>query len=164
MQPSTINQTSVFDSIYTVSELELFYKEVDLIASLLFKDSTPLETILTNTVSTEKKDGILSFLKEQQANLTNPVSIQEALIKLKTQGNLIPVVNLELAFEPTSTILKNISIWFLRRLQKKVLLSIRLERQILGGAYISFNGLYKDYTLKTKIDKYFEKGTAHESI
>lgn len=159
MNNKTVSQdVEIFDMIYSTSELQLFYKEVDKIISSLFTGSTTAEEKITAAVSPEKKDRIISFLKNSKVNLSNPVEIQEALLKLKKIGDSIPVVYLQLAFEPTEQILKNISLWFLRRTNKKVILNISLERQDIGGAYITFGGLYKDYTLRTKIDKYFDRG------
>lgn len=151
-------EMEIFDTIYSASELQLFYKEIDKIISSLFIGGSSIEDKMAAVISPEKKERVMSFLKATDANLSNPVEIQEALLKLKKMGETLPVVYLELAFEPTEQILKNISLWFLRRMNKKVILDTTLERQDIGGAYITFGGLYKDYTLKTKIDKYFEKG------
>lgn len=154
---STLEINTLFDSIYTTSELQLFYKEIDQLVSVLFKESQPIEEIMQKLLSPEKKESLLAYLEKSNIDMKNPVMIQEELLKIKKLGNNLPVVHLTLAFEPTTLILKNINLWFLRRLQKKVLLDIVLERTVLGGAFISFDGLYKDYTLKTKIDAYFDK-------
>lgn len=158
MQPnSKLETNTLFDSIYTTSELQLFYKEIDQLVSILFKESQPIEEIMQKLLSPEKKESLLDYLEKSNIDMKNPVMIQEELLKIKKLGNNLPVVHLTLAFEPTTLILKNINLWFLRRLQKKVLLDIVLERIVLGGAFISYDGLYKDYTLKTKIDAYFDK-------
>ncbi len=154
---SKIETIELFNSIYTTAELQLFYKEVDQLVSLLFKGSQPVDEIMQDLLSPEKKENLLSYLQKSNIDLKNPVVLQEELLKIKKLGNNLPVIHLTLAFEPTTAILKNINLWFLRRLQKKVLLDIVLERTVLGGAFISFDGLYKDYTLKTKIDTYFDK-------
>ncbi len=155
MQPNLT--TNVFNSIYTVSELQLFYKEIDHIVSSLFSDSSSISDILEKSLSPEKKEVIINYLENEHVDIKNPVLIQESLLKLKKEGDKIPVVNLTLAFEPTQSILKNMSLWFLRRIQKKVVLNITLERTVLGGAFISYDGKYKDYTIQTKLNKYFEK-------
>lgn len=160
MLPNSTND--VFNSIYSISELQLFYKEIDHIVSGLFSDSSPVSSVLENSLSPEKKEVVMQYLEQNHVDMNNPVLIQESLLKLKSEGNKIPVVNLTLAFEPTQAILKNINLWFLRRTQKKVLLNITLERSILGGAFISYDGRYKDYTVKTKLDKYFEKQVTSE--
>lgn len=155
---NTINTLpAVFETIYTVSELQLFYKEIDIIVSELYHENTHLEHSITELMSSSKKEKVLSFLKDQETDITKPINIQETLLKLKTSGDSIPVVSLELAFEPTEQILKNFSLWFSRNLGKKVLFSISLERQELGGAFVAFNGLYKDFTVSTKVDEYFNR-------
>lgn len=149
------NDFSLFETIYTVSELQLFYKEIDNTISNLYHENIHLEQVLVDLVSPDKKEKIISYLKTNEVDLTKPIEVQEALLKLKIVGDTLPVVSLELAFEPTEQVLKNFTLWFTRNLKKKVLFSISLERKELGGAYITCDGLYKDLTLKTKVDEYF---------
>ncbi len=157
MQTNTNPQINkIFETIYTVSELQLFYKEIDTIISSLFKSQASFENIIKDILSPNKADSFLSYFQELHVDVKNPVAIQEALLQLKILGNQIPVIHMTLAFEPTNAVLKSISLWFSRREQKKVILDLTLERQLLGGAFISYDGLYKDYTLKAKIDRYFQ--------
>lgn len=149
------NDLSLFETIYTVSELQLFYKEIDIIISSLYHENVSIEQILGELVSPDKNEKIIAYLKAHEIDLTKPIEIQETLLKIKAAGNTLPVVSLALAFEPTEQILKNFTLWFTRNVEKKVLFNISLERQELGGAHIAFDGLYKDLTLKTKIDEYF---------
>lgn len=149
------NLPSIYENIYTLAELQLFYKEIDTIVSNLYHENTNLEHSLTELVSPEKKEKLLSYLKDGDVDISKQIKVQEALLKLKTIGESIPMVSMVLAFEPTEQILKNLSLWFSRNLNKKVLFSISLERQELGGAYITYNGLYKDLTVSKKVDEYF---------
>lgn len=151
------DEFSLFEGIYTVSELQLFYREIDLTISNLYHENVKLEQLLSDLMSPDKKEKIIQYLKENKIDIGRPIEVQESLLKLKTIGNKFPVVSLELAFEPTEQVLKNFTLWFSRNVDKKVLFNITLERSELGGAYVAYDGLYKDLTLKTKVDEYFSK-------
>lgn len=150
-------ETDLFSSVYTERDLLLFYKEIDQIIADMFKGNNTFEQTLGNILSPKKKTSILSYLHHENVNLERLVDVKVALSKIQKLGNSLPVVSLTLAIEPTEKITEDISFWFTKRFGKKVLLSFSLERSMIGGAYVSFDGLYKDYTLKTKIEKYFNK-------
>ena len=147
-----IDLQDFFSMIYTKNDLVLFYKEIDQVIAELFKSSEGTEHVLGETLSSEKKQKIMAFLKASGIELSDQVKVQEQLQIIKELGNLLPVVSLVLAFEPTAKNIRNISLWFNRSLDQKVLLDITLERTIIGGAHISFEGLYHDATLKTTIN------------
>lgn len=154
---SFINFTSLFETIYTKEDLLLFYKQVDQLIALLFTGSGSLEEKMDQLISTDKKKSLMVYLKETNTRTNNLVEVKEKLSEIETIGNNLPMVTVELAFEPTEAIIKTISMWFMRRLNAKVILDFKLERSIIGGAYISYNGTYRDYTLQTKINNYFPK-------
>ena len=148
---------SLFTTVYTRQDLLLFYKEIDQFIAELFKGDGTFEEKVNGYLPWDKKDSILEFLKTEKVRLDNPVEIKETMSKIQKLGDALPVVSLKLAFDPPENILKNLSSWFLRRMQRKVVFEIARERAIIGGVYISYNGLYKDYTLRTKMNTYFDK-------
>ncbi|MGE5041443.1 MAG: F0F1 ATP synthase subunit delta [Candidatus Levyibacteriota bacterium] len=141
-----------FSMIYTKNDLVLFYKEIDQVIADLFKSTEGIKKVLDDQMGHEKSEKIMAFLRASGIDVTNQVKIQEQLQIIKELGNLLPVVSLTLAFEPSAKSTKNISLWFNRNLEQKVLLEISLERGIIGGAHISLDGLYHDGTLKTGIN------------
>lgn len=154
----TIQQSNnLFSSIYTKQDLQLFYKEIDQVKASLFEGPGSLQEKLSAVFNPEKTEEILTFINLEKIRVDSPVFIQEGLEKIKTLGDLLPVISLELAFEPTENVLKKIDTWLMQNIGKKVLVNISLERRDIGGTNISFNGVYKNYTLRNKINEAFEK-------
>lgn len=147
----------LFKTIYTRDELFLFYKELDQIIDLIFRIDGNIEKKISKVVNPEKKDLLVSFLNSSCKNLKNPVMIQETLITLKKLGNTLPVISLHLAFEPTQEILEKMSLWCESKLEQKVLFDVSLDRRLIGGAYISYNGLYLEDSVRLKIEDFFSK-------
>ncbi|MBP6913710.1 MAG: hypothetical protein KBC00_03810 [Candidatus Levybacteria bacterium] len=152
-----INTLSLFNTIYTKDELVLFYHEVDQLIAEIFIGNQGLQEKMNQLLSFEKKKNIMYYLTTMQVNTENIVMVKEALSKIQFLGNQIPVVSLQLAFEPTEPIIESLSSWFVQNIKTKVILDIHLERKIIGGALISLNGIYDDFTLKTKIETYFNQ-------
>ncbi|HMS23157.1 MAG TPA: hypothetical protein PKA38_05380 [Candidatus Levybacteria bacterium] len=152
-----INTQILFNTIYTKDELLLFYHEIDQLIAHLFMGTQGIQEKINEQLSPEKKKNIMYYLSEMQVNMDNLVMIKEALSKIQSLGNKIPVVSLQLAFEPTEPMIASFSFWFIKNIGSKVILDIQLERKIIGGALIALNGTYDDFTLKTKIDTYFNK-------
>ena len=62
----------------------------------------------------------------------------------------IPVVNLTIAYKPPHTHLEIFSSFLERALGQQVLLSIKTQEDLIGGAVIEFNGKYGNYTISEK--------------
>jgi F0F1-type ATP synthase delta subunit len=154
-------ENDIYSTVYTRQDLVLFYKEMDQVINSIFKTQSSFSESSSAVLGMVKKEKIDNYLLEKKVDLNNPVKLKEALEKIKIIGKSFPVVNLTLAFEPTEKILKDVNIWFIKRLNTKVILEISLERKFIGGAYISLDGKYKDYSLEEKINKYFESKNAN---
>ncbi len=151
------HSAGLFDTVYTKKDLQLFYKEIDQLVDSMFKGQEELEEKMDKILSVDKKKNLFEYLKTSGVKPSSIISVKQELQKIKKMGDALPVVNLVLAVEPTYGIIKNISLWFTKRFGHKVIIDLSLERKLLGGAFISFNGLYKDYTLRTRVDKYFNR-------
>lgn len=141
-----------FSMVNSKEDSELYCKEIDHIISELYKPGGNLEDILSHKIGAEKKERILALLNESQVETTNTVKVQEKLELIKELLKIIPVLSMTLPFEPTEHIIQNLSLWFYRNLKQKVLLDISLDRSLLGGAYLSIEGVYFDGSLRTKVE------------
>lgn len=146
----------LFKGIYTKPDLVHFYNQLDQTRSSLFTTTGSFDQQLGTVFSIEKKDALIAFLSAQKVDLNNPVAIQECFSKIKKYGNTLPIVAITTSREPSETILKHMSNWFYETFNRKVLLDVTIQREALAGAFISYNGIYCDGTLRHKVDEYFE--------
>lgn len=152
-----VHQPDIFSLISTTEDLGLFYKELDQINTGLFKAGTNTEKLLDSVLSGKKKELLLSFFTKQKMDYKNPIDFQNAITKLKKIGDALPVVKLTIAIEPSTKMVKNLTAWGQENIPSKFLLKFAVDQRFIGGAYITTEGLFKDYTLKSKIDELFEK-------
>ncbi|OGD96078.1 hypothetical protein A3F02_03205 [Candidatus Curtissbacteria bacterium RIFCSPHIGHO2_12_FULL_38_9b] len=58
----------------------------------------------------------------------------------------IPKIELILAFEPSAEFLGKIKRWFWENFKKRVVFEIIIKPEIIGGAIIEYNGIYRDFS------------------
>lgn len=157
MNPAQLNLFgSLFQRIYTTSDLHHFYKQLDQIRGLLFKTDGDFEEHMGMIFNSEKKEKMKTLFNQEKTNISNPIPIQELLTKIEKYGSALPIISMTFSHPPTEHMLKNINNWFIEHENRKVLIDVSFERNLLGGAFVSYNGLYADGTLINKINEYFK--------
>lgn len=98
------------------------------------------EKLLKNKIDVKNKTGVEKFLRE----------VREKIKESK-------ILYITIAFEPTENTINRLFSWILKNAGDNILLDIQVDKNILGGALISFNGLYKDYSLNTAVSGIFRE-------
>jgi len=143
------------NKIITKEDLILILEEIEIAKNLLFqKPEILLSEKLKNKVSESFKKEIENLEKEEKYISLEKFSeffdnFKEFLLK-------IPIVKLEIAFEPRESFILEINEWFKKNLGKKVILDLFVNPKIVGGAKIEYQGKWKDYSLSKKIEKIYE--------
>lgn len=155
-------------------------------------DNTLLTTFLKNTYSTSQVIERLLLLKQSLEtrffNLQpekNPTASREELDWLNSLGedfyqhftklNSYEVLGgLEKDIKKISKItiyltcilpveeINRLGIWIRKNVSGMVLLEIKLDQSLIAGCALSFNGVYRDYSLRARIEK--SKGEILESL
>ena len=138
-------------NIRTTKDAVELLEQIDLLKESLFHtDLSSFSSILegNNTLSSFVSKDSLSGSRESKLKY---------LDSLKNEISQLPRVTLTLAAMPDSSFLDILCNWFKVNTGKFYLLDISLKPSILGGVLISYNGLYRDYSLKSRIDTYFNQ-------
>jgi len=67
------------------------------------------------------------------------------------------VVNLVLAFSPEKKLFSHLKLWVKENVNPDAVLDISVDQSILAGALITYNGYYKDFSLKKKVQEAFSQ-------
>lgn len=65
----------------------------------------------------------------------------------------LPVINLEIAFNPEKETIEKIYQWFLKSLKQKVILNFKINPRIIGGLILEYQGKIWDDSLREKIKR-----------
>ncbi len=99
-----------------------------------------------------KKDQLLGLLRDNNIGIDSTKAIKEFVTKLQETITNLPVVPIVLAFEPKDQTMKMLSEWFMINLKKQVLFDISVDRTLIAGAAITYNGKFKDFSIKPVVD------------
>jgi hypothetical protein len=123
----------------------------DLKSSLFHTDLTKFRGIL------QKNAALLGYLQVDDLGSTNREELIACLDKERQEILKMPRIKLTLAVNSEDSFLNKIYAWFSTNTEKTFLLDISVDASIVGGLLITYNGLYRDYSLKAKLDNYFNK-------
>lgn len=141
----------------TTEDVVSLQEEMDLILQSLFHvEVYKLEEVLEKFVRVRVATEINRIIKMNPT--ANKEEIKALLSKAYRTICALPIIKLSLAFEPSETIINNLSFWARQNLEPGVLLDLSLDRSIIGGVVISYKGKFFDFSLKNKIREIFEKG------
>jgi F0F1-type ATP synthase delta subunit len=132
--------------LLTKEELNSTLKKIEMLKNYLYKKP---EIPLSKKI--EKLNLSHLFSKEKIEVLTIPQTI-DILEKKKKIFEKIPKITIEMAFEPTADFILKLKNWFWQNLKKNLVLDIKVNPKIIGGAKIYYEGKYFEWTLLKKIE------------
>ncbi len=133
------------------------------ISQELYHTNFSLEKSLMEQFGMQKKDKFITVLRENKIHTESNSDLVTFFTAIQEKISLLPVLSLTIAFEPEEQTLKRISEWFVLTMHKQVLFEILVDPTLIGGAAITFNGKYKDCSIRS-IFKRVLKDASSEKI
>lgn len=139
----------VFNKIRIKEEVENLLIVIDQLLAGLYqrRDRLAADLVLPEFLNEE----LIKFDRD------HPEVTERYLLELKKQLLNLPVVKLSLAIEPPSDLLERIVLWVRSKMEAGTILEIVIDEGVIGGAIITFNGRYQDFSLKKSLEKVFER-------
>ena len=143
-------------NIKTVEEKEELENYLELLEESVFKKDGFAQALKDN-VPVKYSSFIKELLDKNKVNLSDGESVKSAFDGLRSYlKNLIPI-NLTIAYSPSEKSLENIYNWVFKNIGENIILDIDIDSGLLGGAIITYKGLYGDYSFKKALEEGFEE-------
>lgn len=153
-----IQDTSIYSdilgSIKTVSQLNEFLAEIDILEESLFETTISSESAFKK-LGVESASKLKELFLKNNLEITDKEAIKGYLVNLRTALSKFKIIQLTIAFEPSIQIVENIHSWVLENVGNSFILDIETNEALGAGAIIVFNGAYRDLTLKKNIEAAF---------
>lgn len=116
--------------------------------------------IFEDTLEKSVRIRVAIEVRKLVAEIVNPKKEEIKVVLSRAYRTIcaLPILQLTLAFEPSEVVIGNISRWARQNLADGVLLDLSLDRSVLGGAIIMYQGKFYDFTLRKKLQSIFDKG------
>lgn len=152
-----MSQIALSPFIQTKPQANDFSARLATIAEQTFQTNFNLEKALMTHFGIEKKDKFIALLRENNVGVDSLPALKTFLLTIQEQISNLSVLPITLAFEPKEQTLTTLSDWFFLNLKKQVLFDIHVDRKLVGGAAITFNGKYIDLSIKAQFDGIVKK-------
>lgn len=141
----------------TTDDVVKLDEEIDLLLQSIYHvDKDMIEDTLERMVRIRVAMEIRKIIKQTASSRKEDIKI--LLSNAYRTICALPILKLTLAFEPSEAVIGNLSRWARQNLAAGILLDLSLDRSVLGGSVISYNGKFYDLTLKKKLQAVFDKG------
>lgn len=144
--------------IRTVQEANSFCSEIDGILESFYQvKNKNLDELLSSSTGNSTSILIKRLLSESNISASDFASCEKLLSQVRDGIKKMKVIRITLAIDPTDGIIARISDWINLNLEANTLIDIDKDESILGGAVLSINGNYKDFSLKKTLEDVFAR-------
>ncbi|HEX7042319.1 MAG TPA: F0F1 ATP synthase subunit delta [Patescibacteria group bacterium] len=141
----------------TKAEAKDFSSRLSTLSQMLYKTDFQLESALMSVLGIQKKEAFLQLMRENSVNASKPEILETFINKLQSTITTLPSVSISLAFEPQIQTIKTVSNWLYLNLKKQILLDFSVDPTLIAGIQITYNGKFKDYSLKNPATNLIQK-------
>lgn len=141
------------DLFTTKAEANDFLSRLTAISEMFFQTGFSLEHALTQHFGVNKKDRIISILRTNNIQTDSLPAVKEFTFVLMAKISALPVLSLAIAFEPQEQTLKSLSEWFFINMHKQMLFDIAVDRKVIAGAKITYNGKFFDFSIRSTFER-----------
>ncbi|SRR5258708_1081082 len=128
----------IYSEIITREDFQVLTNELDLLEKSAYKIG---------------ENGFEETLKSSVRESTAALITDKSMIKeLRAKLNTIKFIELTLAFDPSSKLLNKISSLVKSSAGANIALDIKIDKGIIGGVVIAYNGKYGDFSLSGKLE------------
>lgn len=138
----------------TKSQASDFSRGLSNIIDKMYETNFNLENAFAQEFGIDKRDKFMELLHE---NSHKNMSLKDFLISFIEQIKIMPELDITIAYEPNIETLKAISQWFIISFNKQVLINIKVDRSLIAGAAINYQGKYRDYSFKNLFNEIMNK-------
>jgi F0F1-type ATP synthase delta subunit len=142
----------IYINIHTVEEKAQVLGGIEIILEHIFKQGVYdmakiIDTEIPYTVAIPLKTLLIKPPLEGNAKIQ-----REFLEGLRNILDMLRIINIEIAFDPTKETISLLAGWIRKQIGKDVIMQLTQDRTLLAGARISFEGRYKEVNLSSILE------------
>ncbi len=144
---------SLAETLQTTDDLRLLENELDEVKGSVYSSG---KNGLTTVLKERVRMHVAEILKP--ALSTKP---EKTLDELITELKKLPILRMHIAFQPTRSTIEHFSHWLTQNTDQHWIMDLVIDPDVGAGVVLEVNGLYRDYSLKEKMDAAVQQATEH---
>lgn len=152
--------SSYLSTSYHVREVT---KSLDRLQSSMFHRNQPFLKTLEQEISFPLSETLAKLAISNEVNLDDLEEVDRFLSMLRDNIQIIPRMTLTLTFEPTLDLIRDINEWITVNLQAAIILDFEIDKSLIGGAKVAYNGKIVDHSLRKRVETMMKSSTGTTS-
>lgn len=141
------------DFFKTKAEAQEFADQIASVVEKVYENNFSLEKALTEKLGIQKKDKIINLLRDNSISAKSNNEVKEFFGKILDKCSNISTLSITLAFEPDEKTMNLLSEWCILNLGKQVVFDVNVDRSLIAGAKIFYNGKYFNFSIKPTFER-----------
>lgn len=138
--------SDLLSQLTTSRDVALLREEIQALQTSLFKvKGETFEKVLKSKLRASVAEWITATLAKYEGKK------EKFLEDLLKEIEALPMVQVEIAFEPSQEALEQIHTWVVEQIGQNALIDVHIQSDLLGGATVSYQGKYFDGSLKENL-------------
>lgn len=158
MDTNTNTYSDIFSEIFTSQEAQDYIDSLDILLNSFYEvNAATFDERIAKQFSGITKKNLLASLEKHKVALTDTEGLKHFFTELEESLKKIQMIDLTLSVEPEAALIASMSRFFREVTgDSTLLLTIKINPHILGGAQVVWKGKYWDISLIKQIDTFFE--------
>lgn len=143
----------LLDALITKEDVAKMQQSLDQVIEKIYSTKVDVNKMLAEVFPREIKAVIVDLAEKKGVSIKDPVAFQNVLTAVKEQIRKISLIEISVGGVVTEEFLYKMQRWFDENIDNKVIIQIKQDPSIIGGAVISYNGKFHDYTVNAEVEK-----------
>ncbi|SRR5258706_1653314 len=158
MKSSNDTYSDILNTIQTKQEADAFAYALDKLSDSLFiNKADSFEISLQTIISSRQARFLRHIIQKALGDQPNPQQISEVLASLKENVINYKTLSLTTAIDPTEHTINLAVGWANIHLGENVVIDLKKDPGLIAGAIVEFGGIYKDLSIKKRIEEVLRK-------
>jgi F0F1-type ATP synthase delta subunit len=154
-----MDQIDFSEFFSTKAEANDFLSSLTAVIDKIFQTDFHIQKALSDHFGINKSDRLISIMRENTINTESRENVKLFLQKIHDAVAALPVLSITIAFEPQEKTLKALSEWFLINMKKQVVFDFTVDRKVVAGATLNYNGKFFDFSIRPVVERILQMYT-----
>jgi F0F1-type ATP synthase delta subunit len=143
-----INLSPLKNHLQTKYNITEVISSLDKILSELFKKQRTTSDILDKSAPFPLSDDLRKLAKEHDANIEDQIQADKFFGDVREAIMNLPILTITTGISPTLEFIREINGWVIANINGFIAIDFVVDRSLIAGAIINFNGKSRDYSVK----------------